>query len=1045
MAIAVDPFSFATAELSEDYINVFSNPDIVPKYLESVSDKTGVELLTGYNTLSIKGSWVSLTKAHASLTDFLKKYQNGRSSNDGPQVPAETTDDVTKCSRNLSSYDNETVEKSDDSLTEYGEPIQNHLNVGVDDASQWIKWASEVLPQIQRTRSKRAIIYSEPNTPIKKVPEPLVLYASFQPTPDPKAKKPPTLDEIEKVLKKVYDKERCVVSASVPEHKMTEKEESCTNEEESMQQVLSDDQNSNYLKREAQPQGFENLSDSLLELESAAKINLEPSETKETILPMQDDQTEPSVTCNNFIDTKKDENTTLDKDIGLDMINIIGFENSLVKDEIAQESTVHIDKTLDKNLKNAADILVKENIHLSKQLEKVNMFTKENLFDKKSRKMVILKKISPDRKTRRKGKPKKNEKYVSKRKMENQSSVFPTSRAERAAKRNAATDFSLISNKVPGINKRELNITSVKLKEKSNINDSVLKRKREMNDQSVQHKTQLFDTPVKGNDKLKDILVKEKCGKPPKQLSSQNDEEKTYICDKCSYNARKYSHLREHKRRVHITKEFNCEKCGKVFGFGKDLKRHRKTHQRAENCCDICGKMYKGLRTLAEHKKKHADGYIKPEFPCEFCDKVFSTKYVLAYHIKSDHLGMKRTYLCPTCGKSFSQRNSYLQHANVHMGIKPYQCDVCGKSFSYEKSLKEHRYMHEENKQFECPVCQKKFRQSSGVAIHMKIHKERKDYVCSACGKGFSQKQALIRHERIHLGEKPFLCRMCGRNFTDSSILRRHMILIHKKDPKKWREDTISNITRRTDFFISIMGENGEMVNSPFSDDLTQGKNVPEPAVVKISNEELHNENVTSKSLDYISASLESTVVQDAIISSAPMAPVSIECRDLHLNQSRLQILPHMANSGPQSSTLPVTLDQPSTPIQQSITLQDSAQPLDMSSQNHVQLLVHNPTVLSPYSYGDHHQILTTDFYSSEMPQGVPVGLHLSFPGMLNQGGIGTGESFNSSLVMLPDTLNFHQAPVSVDISSPSQVQTTSFTNLASHQTMSQSEFSSST
>ncbi|KAK6168367.1 hypothetical protein SNE40_020918 [Patella caerulea] len=292
-----------------------------------------------------------------------------------------------------------------------------------------------------------------------------------------------------------------------------------------------------------------------------------------------------------------------------------------------------------------------------------------------------------------------------------------------------------------------------------------------------------------------------------KRLS--DDDSVDYPCPECPYSAKKKSGLREHKRRLHRTKDFACDKCGKIFGFGKDLTRHKKSHEKPQNCCDICGKLYKGIRTLAEHRKTHDDGYEKPEFQCDLCDKSFSTKYVLAYHIKSDHLGMKRTYLCPTCGKSFSQKHSYLQHANVHLGIRPYKCELCDKTFAYEKSLKEHKFMHDNIRRFKCDLCDKSFRQTSALAIHARIHKEKKDYVCSSCGRGFSQKQALKRHERIHLGEKPFVCGLCNRNFTDASVLRRHMILIHKKEPKKWREDTVSHV-KRAQYFIDVLNKNVE-------------------------------------------------------------------------------------------------------------------------------------------------------------------------------------------------------------------------------------------
>nr|KAG5709249.1 hypothetical protein BaRGS_018001 [Batillaria attramentaria] len=158
----------------------------------------------------------------------------------------------------------------------------------------------------------------------------------------------------------------------------------------------------------------------------------------------------------------------------------------------------------------------------------------------------------------------------------------------------------------------------------------------------------------------------------------------------------------------------------------------------------------------------------------------------------------------------------------------------------------------------------------------MKIHKERKDYVCSACGKGFSQKQALVRHERIHDGEKPFTCGLCQRTFTDSSILRRHMILIHKKDPKKWREDTISNVTRRTDFFISVVGENGE---GGSSDNPVKGKEdqtLPNKPASNIIDDNANQENKSEEdSFSFVPAADKGSPGLSVLGQSLQLSPAS--------------------------------------------------------------------------------------------------------------------------------------------------------------------------
>ena len=317
-----------------------------------------------------------------------------------------------------------------------------------------------------------------------------------------------------------------------------------------------------------------------------------------------------------------------------------------------------------------------------------------------------------------------------------------------------------------------------------------------------------------------DVSVGEKMeekGKPrrnPRELDDGSlklgrpKSNKVYKCAECDYSSARRTRWTEHMGRVHgiITEkdlqrqkqpDFPCNLCDKSFIFEKDLKRHNRiVHTAVSQTCQVCNKTYKSKYVFDKHMATHKEGYVQPMFTCQLCPRSFTTKFMLAHHIKSEHLGLKKTYLCPTCGKSFSQIRSYRQHANVHAGIRPFQCETCGKSFTYEKSLKEHRYMHDNLRRFACKTCGKAFRQYTCLIIHQKTHKDTKDHICSSCGKGFTQKQSLIRHERIHTGDKPYTCSICRKAFSDYAVIRKHMMMCHKKDRDHWKDDIITDVRR---------------------------------------------------------------------------------------------------------------------------------------------------------------------------------------------------------------------------------------------------------
>jgi KRAB domain-containing zinc finger protein len=153
-----------------------------------------------------------------------------------------------------------------------------------------------------------------------------------------------------------------------------------------------------------------------------------------------------------------------------------------------------------------------------------------------------------------------------------------------------------------------------------------------------------------------------------------------WLCNRCDATFTARGDLKNHK--VHDHKKSSaqsvCSFCGKQFQSSYIKEHMLSAHGEEYVTCLPCKRSFRHPIALKSHMKK-AHGTVS----CNECGKVCNSMRYLKHHIRSQHTpDALKPFRCSKCSKGFVEKSRLEDHMNIHLGLKPYSCEKCPLSFS---------------------------------------------------------------------------------------------------------------------------------------------------------------------------------------------------------------------------------------------------------------------------------------------------------------------------------------------------------------------------